>query len=73
MAVRRGKWKLVVNGATYEGRPDGNKPLEGDDAVFLSDVEQDPGESHNLRRKHPDLTDEMQSMLYRWREDVQGK
>jgi hypothetical protein len=35
--IRSGKWKLVLNGVTHDGTPEGNKPLAGDDAVFLSD------------------------------------
>lgn len=69
-AVRRGKWKLVVNGATYDRTPEGRKPLSGDDAVFLSDLEADPGESMNLRRRHPELADELQTLLARWQREL---
>lgn len=72
LAIRRGKWKLVLNGVTHDGTPQGEKPLEGDDAVFLSNLEDDPGESHNLRRQHPELTDELQTLLYAWRKSVEG-
>ena len=42
LAVRRGKWKLVKDGKTFDGTPDGDKPLAGDDALFLSNLEEDP-------------------------------
>lgn len=71
LAIRRGPWKLVLNGITYDGTPDGDKPLSGDDAVFLSNLEQDPGETRNLRRQHPRLSDELQTLLGNWRRDVQ--
>jgi arylsulfatase A-like enzyme len=69
-AVRRGRWKLVVNGTVYDGTPEGRKPLEGDDAMFLSDLEEDPGETRNLRRKHPELVDELATAISRWQEAV---
>ncbi len=72
LAIRRGKWKLVLNGVTHDGTPEGNKPLQGDDAVFLSDLEQDPGEMRNLRHQHPELADQLQTLLYQWRKDVEA-
>jgi arylsulfatase A-like enzyme len=69
-AVRRGKWKLVENGFTADGSEDGRKPLAGDDALFLSDLEADPGESKNMRRMHPNLVDEMLTQLRQWQEEV---
>jgi arylsulfatase A-like enzyme len=70
LAVRRGEWKLVKNGKTYDGSPEGNKPLTGDDALFLSNLEQDPGESKNLRHQYPALTDELDTLMARWFERV---
>ncbi|HMJ60822.1 MAG TPA: sulfatase-like hydrolase/transferase [Bryobacteraceae bacterium] len=67
LAIRKGKWKLVLNGVTHDGTPAGQKPLEGEDAVFLSDLDRDPGESQNLRRRHPEVVDELQTLLSQWR------
>ncbi len=67
------EWKLVLNGVTHDGTPEGDKPLQGDDAVFLSDVTEDPGESRNLRHVHPDVVDQLQTTLTQWRQDVQEK
>ena len=47
--------QLVVNGIAHDGTPDGEKPLNGEDAVFLSDLESDPGETRNVRRTHPNI------------------
>jgi arylsulfatase A-like enzyme len=66
LAVRRGPWKLVQNGKTFDGSPTGNKPLEGDDAIFLSNVEQDPGESKNLRHEHATVADELLTLAEQW-------
>jgi arylsulfatase A-like enzyme len=73
LAVRRANWKLVLNGITYDGSPDGQRPLAGEDAVFLSDLDQDPGETRNLRRRRPELVDELTSAIHRWRETVTAK
>jgi arylsulfatase A-like enzyme len=70
LAVRRANWKLVLNGITYDGSPEGRRPLAGEDAVFLSDLDQDPGETRNLRPQRPELVDELTSAIHRWRETV---
>ncbi|MCC6390230.1 MAG: hypothetical protein IT167_06485, partial [Bryobacterales bacterium] len=51
--------------------PESQKPLSGDDAIFLSDLASDPGETTNLRHKHPEIVDGMQSMLNRWLSGMQ--
>jgi arylsulfatase A-like enzyme len=71
LAVRRGDWKLVLNGVTHDGTPDGNEPLTGDDAVFLSNVKNDPGEQHNLRHQHPEVADQLQTLVHEWRKQVE--
>ena len=60
LAVRRGKWKLVLNG----------RDVTGDDALFLSDLETDPGERTNLRHKQPALADELATLAKKWQEEV---
>ncbi len=70
LAVRRGKWKLVIDGIEYGRTEESRKPLEGDDAMFLSNLEEDPGESRNLRHEHAELVDELASAAHHWRETV---
>ncbi len=69
-AIREGNWKLVVNGITHSiNAADGkiaNQPLTGDDALFLSDLSNDPGESKNLRRQHPEILDRLMTKLSQW-------
>ena len=72
-AVRRANWKLVIDGFTADGTPEGQKKLTGEDAMFLSDLDQDPGETRNLRRLHPNLVDELATMQRRWLEEVKTK
>ena len=70
LAVRRGEWKLVIDGIEYGRTEASRKPLQGDDALFLSNLADDPGESHNLRHEHPQLVDELATAAHRWRETV---
>ncbi len=70
-AIRKDQWKLVVNGVVHDGTPEGEKPLTGDDAVFLSDLERDPGETQNLRHQQPKILDELQTLLNKWRKEVE--
>ena len=69
-AIREGNWKLVVNGITHSVDPvDGkiaNRALSGEDALFLSDLAKDPGESKNLRRQHPEVLDRLLTKLSQW-------
>ena len=59
--------------ATSDGTEEGRKKLTGEDAMFLSDLGQDPGETRNLRRLHPNLVDELATMQRRWLEEVKTK
>lgn len=68
LATRRGSWKLVVNGALHDRRADGGKPLSGEDSIWLSNLDEDPGETRNLRRVNASLVDELLTDLYRWRD-----
>ena len=71
-AIRRGQWKLVLNGIDADGAPRDRRPLEGEDGVFLSNIEQDPGESRNLRRQHDNVAAELTGMLDRWSGEVKN-
>ena len=66
LAVRRGNWKLVKDGKTFDGTADGNKALTGDDALFLSNLDDDPGESKNLRHQYPAVADELDTLMAEW-------
>lgn len=71
LAVRRGQWKFIQNPVEADGTATGMKPLTGDDAIFLSDINADPGETKNLRHQHPRVVDEMLTLAQRWLKDVQ--
>ncbi|HOX38634.1 MAG TPA: sulfatase-like hydrolase/transferase [Candidatus Brocadiia bacterium] len=65
-AMRRGKWKLVLNGQLVEGAPP-------EDAVFLSDLEADMGERRNLADEHKDVVEEMVADTERWRAGIEKR
>lgn len=63
-AVRHGKYKLVLNGVLVEG-----EPVQA--PVFLSDLEEDPGETRNLAEQLPELTKELTEKALAWREALE--
>jgi len=73
LATREGQWKLVEKGKTFDGTPDGNKSLEGEDSLFLSDLSRDPGEKTNLRRQHPEVVDRLSTAAHKWLDEVKNK
>ncbi len=62
-AVRRGNWKLVLNGRLEEGAPP-------EDDVHLADLEADMGERNNLKDEHPKVTAELKEAAEAWRADI---
>jgi arylsulfatase A-like enzyme len=65
-AVRRGHWKLVLNGRLEEGAPP-------EDDVHLADLAADPGERHNLKHDQPHLTAELTAAAQAWRARIESR
>ena len=65
-AVRQGDWKLVLNGQLAEGVPP-------EDAVFLANLADDPGERTNLARERPDLVAALREAARRWRDGIEAR
>ena len=65
-AVRRGPWKLVLDGQLVEGSP-------AQDAVHLADVEADMGEQTNLKDAHPELATQLQAEAEAWRAGIEAR
>jgi arylsulfatase A-like enzyme len=63
-AVREGRWKLVLNGQLVEGAPP-------EDAVHLSDLSADPGETTNLAEGEPDVAGRLRSEAEAWRAGIE--
>lgn len=58
LAVRLGKWKLVLNGRLGSG--------DKADDIHLSDLHSDPGERTNLKDQEPDLVAELTRAAKEW-------
>jgi arylsulfatase A-like enzyme len=74
-AVRRGRWKLVLDGQLVESDRTAT-PLEAmppEDSVFLADLGDDPDERHNLRDRHPELTAELRAAAEKWRARIEER
>lgn len=69
LAVRKGKWKLVLNGILALGE---EHRLQGRDKVFLSNLDDDPGETRNLAGRYPKIVAELQVLARQWELDVAG-
>jgi arylsulfatase A-like enzyme len=65
-AIRRGPWKLVLNGQLVEGAP-------AEDAVHLSNLENDLSEEVNLQDQFPELTRELSQTVAAWREGIEQR
>jgi arylsulfatase A-like enzyme len=59
LAVRDGKWKLVLNGKLDFSRT-------AADPVHLSDLERDPGERVNVADRYPDIAVRLGADVRRW-------
>ncbi|MCL2832644.1 MAG: sulfatase-like hydrolase/transferase [Treponema sp.] len=64
-AMRQGRYKLVLNGVLVE---DGPQSAE----VFLSDLENDPGEKINLAAEKPELAASMKAAAEKWRQNLEN-
>jgi arylsulfatase A-like enzyme len=65
-AIRRGPWKLVLNGQLVEGAPP-------EDAVHLANLEVDPGERANLLSTNPQVAGELQHEALAWRAGIERR
>lgn len=65
-AVRRGKWKLVLDGQLVEEE----KPIAG---PWLSDLSSDPAESKNLASAEPETRDELMALASEWRSGIESR
>ena len=65
-AIRRGPWKLVLNGQLVESEP-------AMEPVHLSNLDEDMGERINLREQHPELAAELTRTAQSWREALERR
>ncbi len=64
-AIRRGQYKLVLQGQLVESEPP-QAP------VFLSDLSVDPGETNNLADAMPELAEELTARATQWRSRLEA-
>ncbi|MCH9008743.1 sulfatase, partial [candidate division KSB1 bacterium] len=65
-AVRRGKWKLTLNGRLVEGAPE-------EDDVHLADLDVDMGEKRNLKDEYPEVAAELKAAAETWRNALEDR
>lgn len=65
-AVRRGRWKLVLDGRLDEGGPEVAP-------VHLADLEADPGERRNLKDREPGICAELEALARHWRAGIEER
>jgi len=44
-----------------------------DNRIELYDLENDPGEKHDLSQEKPELAQDMRATLQQWRQDIEAK
>jgi arylsulfatase A-like enzyme len=65
-AMRRGPWKLVLNGRLIGT----DTPV---DPVFLSNLDEDMGERVNLKDSYPEIAEEMREAALAWRAQIEAR
>lgn len=65
-AVRRGPWKLVLNGELVEGEP-------APEPVHLANLDEDMGERENLAADRPQIVAELKGAAESWRERIEAR
>lgn len=63
-AIRRGNYKLVINGILEEFK----EPIA---PTFLSNIIDDPSEEHNLSNEFPELCEDMMTSAKKWRKKIE--
>jgi len=71
-AVRAGKWKVTRNALMTPGM-DEYVRAKGDDAIFLADLEADPGETTNLRHQHPQIAKQLLKQHADWLKTIEPR
>ena len=60
----------MKNGIVSDRTAEGSKPLTGDDTLFLSNLDDDPGEWRNLRHQFQAVAHELEPQASKWLADV---
>ena len=68
-AIRRGNWKLLRTKTNPNTKLQIEPTPKG---TFLYDLKDDPGESNNLFKSHPELVEELSNALDLWIDNING-
>jgi len=63
VAVRQGRWKLVLNGLDSDGMSQADK-------VHLADLSSKDNDTVNVKDKYPDITAKLKNIAEKWHKDV---
>ncbi|MFW2479721.1 MAG: sulfatase, partial [Lentimonas sp.] len=66
-SVRKGKWKLLITQKTPNSRLQITPTPKG---AFLFNLEADPGETKNLLKQYPEITNELKIALQEWAQNL---
>ena len=69
-AVRRGPWKVVRNGYFRQAELGRLNRATGKDYIFLSNLDQDPGEQNNVYAAHREIAQELLGLHAEWRGSI---
>jgi arylsulfatase A-like enzyme len=61
--VRKGRFKLVINGADVDG-------VSSEDKIHLADLESEEADMLNVKNKYPEITNELKMMADEWYENA---
>lgn len=69
-AIRKGKWKLLCSpssgGWSYPKPNVDKEAIASLPLIQLYDMDQDPGEKHNVYKEHPDIVEELRALLQQY-------
>ncbi len=71
-AIRKGDWKLIMcpgSGGWSFPRPDDPEAISGLPRVQLYNLNKDPSETENLQGNHPEIVEELKTLLTKYIED----
>ena len=72
-AIRRGNWKLVLNGQVIESDRTQRPIGQPQPAVFLADLDADPGETRDLSGERSDMVRELRAAAEVWRARIEER
>jgi len=74
-AVRSGDWKLIHNGGRKDRQPTSGVIYREEylTGTCLFNLAEDPGESRDLSRKYPEITQRLQRLYETWSDEIAAK